>query len=155
MFPLGAIGFVYVRTRELLRIILWFGSFLMCFPTFILKARKPSILVTVERTAVNATKGPRLNIFMFVPSMIGLDALSIEFKCKCDNPNVINLQFWRLDTSSAKIGEVLSWGYLPSGKGMVYQCTSLEGKGIEGHFLYKILGDQKKHVCSFLSSGQT
>ena len=64
-FPLGAIGFVYVRTRELLRIILWFGSFLMCFPTFILKARKLSILVTVERTAVNATKGPRLNIFMF------------------------------------------------------------------------------------------
>ena len=65
MFPLGAIGFVYVRTRELFRIILWFGSFLMCFPTFILKARKLSILVTVERTAVNATKGPRLNIFMF------------------------------------------------------------------------------------------
>jgi hypothetical protein len=87
--------------------------------------------------------------------MIGLDALSIEFECKCDKPNVINLQFWRLDTSSAKIGEVLSLGYLPSGKGMVYQCTSLEGKGIKGHFLYKILGDQKKHVCSFLSSGQT
>ena len=53
----------------------------------------------------------------FVPSMTGLDALSIEFKCKCDKPNVINLQFWRLDTSSAKVGEEFIIGLSSQRKG--------------------------------------